>query len=230
MLFGGTTAPSPGTRLCDTWSYDGAAWTTHDRASCPTDRVRSSSLVYDGRRGHLLLLDGPAIGDDELRPLRLWRWTGETWALVDDRGPRRAGFSQAAFDPRRGLLVVPVLYGGPDAGVWEWDGRAWIHHRAAGPLGRQTYALAWDSRRERLVLMGGQGGSRGPFLSDGWIWNGQQWLEDAEASAPGTPGRGGGALLDDARGHRLLYFGGYAEQVLADFWAFDGGGWRALTR
>jgi hypothetical protein len=230
MLFGGTTSPPPGSRLCDTWSYDGSAWTKHDRASCPTDRVRNSSLVYDSRRGHLLLLDGPAIADDELRPLRLWRWTDQTWTLVDERGPRRAGFSQAAFDPKRGVLVVPVLYGGPDAGVWEWDGRAWTHHRAAGPLSRQTYSLAWDSRRERLVLMGGQGGRHGPYLSDAWIWNGQRWLEDAEASASGPPGRGGGTLLDDAMHRRLLYFGGHAEGVRSDFWMFDRGGWQPLPR
>jgi hypothetical protein len=230
VLFGGTTAPPPGTRLCDTWTYDGASWTKHERAACPTDRVRNASIVHDGRRGHLLLVEGPAIGDDELRPLRLWRWTGEAWALVDDGGPRRGGFSQAAFDPKRGVLVVPVLYGGPDAGVWEWDGRAWARHRATAPYSRQTYALAWDSRREKLVLKGGQGGTRGPYLSDAWIWDGQRWLEDAEAAAPGPPGRGGATLLDDAARGRLLYFGGYAEGVLSDFWAFDRGGWRALAR
>ena len=231
VLFGGTTSPPPGTRLCDTWTYDGAAWTKHEQASCPTDRARNASIVHDSRRGQLLLLDGPAIEDEELRRLRLWRWSGERWTLVDESGPRRAGFSQAAFDPKRGVLVVPVLYGGPDAGVWEWDGRTWRQHRTAiGPPSRQTYALVWDSRRERLVLKGGQGGSRGPFMSDAWIWDGQRWLEDVDASAPGPPGRGGGTLLDDARGRRLLYFGGYADGVLADFWAFDGGGWRALAR
>jgi hypothetical protein len=229
VLFGGMVSP-PATLLCDTWSYDGAAWTKHDAGDCPTDRVRNAGLVFDTRHRRLLLLDGPAIAGDAPRPLRLWRWSESGWALVDDRGPRRIGFSQAAFDAVRGVLVVPVLFGGPDAGVWEWDGGAWTRHASEGPSVRQTYALAWDTGRRRVLLKGGQATSGGPFLADAWTWTGGRWTRDEAASAIGPPGRGGGVLLDDPGRRQLLYIGGYADGLLIDFWALRRDGWHALAR
>jgi hypothetical protein len=226
VLYGGMTSPPPTSR-CDPWEYDGAAWTQVGADPCTGQRSVNASLVFDTHRRQLLLLEGPAIGGDEVRHARLWAWQDERWQLVDVNGPRRTGFSQAAFDDRRGVLVAPVLFGGPDAGVWEWDGVAWTHIRAHGPTARQTYALTWDSRRHRTVLRGGQGGSRGPYHADEWTWNGTEWTEILPSrSSPAA--RGGATLIDDRAGARLLYFGGYNDQQLADFWSQRDNAWTRI--
>ena len=53
---------------------------------------------------------------------------------------------------------------------------------------------------------------------------------DACARGTGPAGRGGGTLLRNATGDGLLYFGGYNDSLLADFWALDARGWRRLAR
>ena len=226
VLYGGMTSP-PATSLCDTWEYDGSRWTRLRHDACTDQRSRNTSLVFDSRRRQLLLLDGPAIGGDEARPGRLWAWQQHQWRLVDGHGPRRIGFSQAAFDDKRGVLVVPVLFGGPDAGVWEWDGTTWTHMRPPGPTVRQTYALAWDSRAQRVLLRGGQGGTRGPYLADQWTWSGTEWTEILP-SRTSPAARGGATLVDDRARARLLYFGGYNDQQLGDFWSLRDNVWTRL--
>ncbi|WP_110173566.1 hypothetical protein [Luteitalea pratensis] len=226
VLYGGMTSPPPSS-LCDTWEYDGTTWREISTGPCSGQRSRNASLVFDTRRRHLLLLDGPAIGGDQMRAGRLWAWQHEQWRLIDANGPRRTGFSQAAFDDRRGVLVVPVLFGGPDAGVWEWNGTAWNHVGAHGPAVRQTYALAWDSRRQRVLLRGGQGGTHGPYLADQWTWSGTEWTESLPTRTV-PAGRGGATLVDDRARARLLYFGGYNDQQLGDFWSLQDDVWTRL--
>ena len=226
VLYGGMTSP-PATSRCDTWEYDGSAWTELRDDPCAGQRSVNASLVFDTRRRQLLLLEGPAIGGDSVRYGRLWAWHQSQWRLVDANGPRRTGFSQAVFDDRRGVLVVPVLFGGPDGGVWEWDGIGWNHIRARGPTPRQTYALAWDSRRQRVVLRGGQGGTRGPYLADQWTWSGTEWTEILPTrTSPAA--RGGATLVDDRSRARLLYFGGYNDQQLGDFWSLRDDVWTRI--
>jgi hypothetical protein len=228
LLFGGMGGPSA--LYCDTWTYDGARWTHADARPCFTDRARNASLVFDSRDRRMLLAEGPAVADEAARRLRLWAWKDDAWVLVDSVGPRRTGFSAAAFDDARGVLVVPVLFGGPDAGVWEWNGRDWSHVRAPGPSTRQTYGLAYDARRRRVVLVGGQGGRAGPYLDDEWTWDGARWSQTTRRRGATPAGRGGATLLRDVTGNGLLYFGGYSDSLLADFWALDTRGWRRLER
>ena len=228
VLFGGMGGPSA--LYCDTWTYDGARWTPADASPCFTDRMRNASLAFDSRNRRMLLAEGPAVADEVPRPLRLWEWKSDTWVLVDSLGPRRTGFSAVAFDDARGVLVVPVLFGGPDAGVWEWKGRSWSHHRAAGPSTRQTYGLAYDARRRQVVLVGGQGGRAGPYLDDEWTWDGAGWSQTTRPRETIPARRGGATLLRDATSEGLLYFGGYSDSLLTDFWALDARGWRQLPR
>jgi hypothetical protein len=229
VLFGGQPRRSPNgpRRLCDTWTFDGGQWALDNDAPCVTDRVANSSLAYDGRRRTMLLVDGTMIGRDTvLRPMRIWRWTQAAWQLVDSAGPRRTGFSQVAYDDARGVLVVPVLFGGPDAGVWEWDGSRWRHIPATGPSTRQTYALLYDAKRRRVILMGGQGTTRGPYFADMWAWDGRRWTEIANTNGPAPTGRGGANLVRDARNDRLIYFGGYDEAgPRSELWTLGARGW-----
>ena len=176
----------------------------------------------------MLLVEGPAVARDTARAMRLWRWRDSAWVLVDSSGPRRTGFSEVAWDESRNVLVVPVLFGGPDAGVWEWNGSRWTHNAAAGPSNRQTYGLTYAPHLRRVVLAGGQGSFRGPYFDDMWTWDGSRWTEVPRGSGPTPPGRGGGRLMSDASRNRLLYFGGYNEAPLADLWELTASGWNQL--
>jgi hypothetical protein len=232
LLFGGRAIPG-NAPLCDTWSYEGRRWTRLIEHDCPLDRSIDAQLLHLGRDMPAVLLEGPALPfDSAQRRLRIWALGDGGWRLVDSLGPRRVGFGRAAWDASRKRLVVPVLYGGDDAGVWEWDGRTWMHRASNAtskrPSTRQTYALAFDPVRRTIVLAGGQGSSRGPYLADVWSWNGTSWTELAPAGV--TPaGRGGAHLLSDPANRRLLYFGGYAEQVLAELWALGDSAWMRLA-
>ena len=103
-----------------------------------------------------MLVDGtPEIPGDSVRALRLWRWAGSQWSLLDSLGPRRSGWNRAVYDESRSVLVMPV-FEGPDIGVWEWNGERWRKVVADGPSPRHVHALQYDPRRQRVVLVGGQ--------------------------------------------------------------------------
>ena len=220
-------------RLCDTWSLEGARWTRIDRGDsspCAIEGIDAASLLSRGTRGGLLLVEGPreAADDGTLARIRLWRWTDTSWALLDDRGPRRwpEANGGVAFDERRAVLVVPVL-GGPDAGVWEWDGTRWRHLRVPGPPPRRNFGIAYDSRRGRVVLLGGLTADPRRWLGDHWTWDGARWTEIPSAQMQPSP-RSHATLLDDRRAGRLLYFGGASDRgaIHRELWIFDRDGWR----
>jgi hypothetical protein len=217
---------------CDTWTFDGRRWTRVGDGPCITDRVRNNSLVYDARRRVMLLVDGtPEIPPAATRPLRLWRWSSDSWQLVDSAGPRRRGWEQAVYDEARGVVVLPI-FDGPDAGVWEWNGERWRAVTAAGavPAARHVYGLAYDPRLRRVVMVGGQSFARPRvYFDDAWTWDGSQWTELPRVGDAAPIGRAGGALVSDARNQRLLYFGGYrGVPPLQELWQLDARGWRRL--
>lgn len=226
----------PAADVCDNWILRGATWSKLTEGTCVTDRMIATNLVFDSRRKRMLLVDGPSLPFiPELRPLRLWEWRSNQWLLVDSTGPRRTGVGAVAFDERRGVLVVPVLYGGPDQGMWEWDGKSWRQLPPAfpSPTVRQTYGLTYDSRLGRVLMFGGQGSSRGPYLDDLWSWKGAVWTR-LERPAGLTPqARGGGSLLYDHARTRTLLFGGYAQVPIASeyaLWVLGDKGWKQGNR
>lgn len=227
-VFGGMHAP-PVEQRCDAWRYADRIWERIFDGPCMTERTVNASLVFDTRTHAMLLLEGPAVATQEAQPLRMWRWTGNDWSLVDASGPKRTGFSAAVYDERRQVLVVPVLFGGSDAGVWEWNGSTWRHNAApGGPATRQTYSLVYDTARGRIVLAGGQGSSRGPYFDDVWSWDGKTWAPIETSPSRHPAGRAGAWLLNDPDHRRLLYLGGYNDAVLQDLWSLDASGWRVL--
>lgn len=231
VMFGGRAMPG-NAPMCDAWAYDGRRWTRLIENDCPPGRLIDAQLLHLGRDNPVVLLEGPALPfDSAQRRLRIWALRDGGWRLVDSLGPRRVGFGRAAWDGSRRRLVVPVLYGGDDAGVWEWNGRTWLHRAARqlprSPSTRQTYALAFDPVRRAIVLAGGQGSSRGPYLADVWQWDGSSWTERS-VSGEAPAGRGGGHVLGDPANRRLLYFGGYAERVLGELWSLGDSVWTRL--
>ncbi len=168
---------------------------------------------------------------DTVRPLRVWRWSRDAWALVDSTGPRRGGWDQAAYDEARSVVVIPV-FDGPDAGVWEWNGERWRHVVPTGPAPspRHVHAFAYDPRGRRLLLVGGQTYTRpSRYLGDAWTWDGTRWSELAPTTHVAPGARAGATLTYDARNDRFLYFGGYARpplRFIPELWILDRNGWR----
>ena len=232
VVYGGRrdTAPdAPEVPLCDTWFYDGRAWTRADAARCVTTRG-FSNVIHDAARGTLLLVEGPPDAREAPRPLRLWRWDGADWVLADSSGPRWQEAEVAAYDRARSVLVVPVM-AGPDVGVWEWDGRRWRHVPSTAPTGRGFFGLAYDAGRRRVVLAGGRthaqtpGGRRRVLYQDVWAWDGTRWREVPVAGDPRPSPRGWARLVANPATGGLLYFGGVdSAGISRELWELDRGG------
>lgn len=214
-------------QLGDVWTYDGRRWTR-----APDGPVSfNSRLVYDSRRGEMLLagIAGAWTGEDGAFPVSLWRRRGDAWVLVDSAGPRISTTLRPAFDARRGVLVLPVLEG-EDRGVWEWDGRQWRHVTAAGGPGpRQRFIVAYDEAAGRVVLFGGVAGPPAQSFNDAWAWDGSAWTALPAGGTPPAP-RSDGTLVYDPVARRLLLVGGIGNDdgMFRETWSLEASGWRPV--
>jgi hypothetical protein len=164
VVFGGL-GPN-GSRLDDTWEWDGSTWIHHTPATSPAPRYLHA-MAYDAARGRVVLFGGlgpTGLLDDT------WEWDGSAWIerFPTTRPPVRAAHAMA-FDAARGRVV---LFGGDQLGgyrddTWDWDGNTWIESVSAPNPPRRGYgALAYDGTRGRVVLFGGYGPSG--YLDDLW--------------------------------------------------------------
>jgi hypothetical protein len=151
---GGRDAPNAPLWCCDTWTLDGRAsplitavlaWENRSTACSPAilagGRCCSSPVPPSAPApcsGPLASGEGPSVNGQSSTP------------------PGRAdATSPTAFDDARGVLVVPVLYAGPEPGTWEWDGTA----GDAAPLRTHPLERRTPSRptRERAAPSGSVG-------------------------------------------------------------------------
>ena len=156
------------------------------------------------------------------------------WTQRANFGPSRRVNSRAAFDSKRGRVV---LFGGqsddPNEGVqgilgdtWEWDGSFWTQASDIGPPGRAQHAMAFDSKRNITILFGGSVAQTG-LVADTWQWDGQDWTQLLDS---GPPPRSQHALAFDSARNRTVLFGGNAgfgqsQSLFQDTWEFDGQEW-----
>jgi hypothetical protein len=113
-------------------------------------------------------------------------WNGSAWeSLVDEAGGEAVfGKSDARVDALAtdGTRAWAVSTGGA---VYEWAGKAWdTRVKAGGALfekPRRFTRLAWDSSRERLVLWGGNNGTRSS--NDTLLFEAGTWRKSGK---PGT--------------------------------------------
>jgi len=192
------------------------------------------ALVYDSRRGDVLLISGA----DEQRVLGdLWKWTGVHWECLSRNGIPARTFAAATYDGARDRVVLfggnRVLFGSDsDSNTflrdhWEWDGHAWQEFKGETPPARAEAGMTYDRKRKRTVLFGGYRLVRGQMerLDDTWEFDGVTWKR---IRVPGPPGRNGTAMAyDDERGTVIL-FGG--SNGLADTWEWDGSTWSQIVR
>jgi hypothetical protein len=220
LLFGGVAT---GTRLGDTWTWDGDNWTqVNDIGPLPRSEA---ALAWDVARQRAILFggfDGTGVRGDT------WEWDGTDWTQVAESGPDARLGHGLVFDSQRSRVV---LFGGEDFGggrrfddTWEWDGDEWVQTADAGPTPRRGHAMAFDSVRARIVLFGGLDASN-TTLADTWEWDGTVWTQVASFGPPAT-------LLGTMvyTGRRALLFGGTtaldnAAELFHISWEWDGRHW-----
>lgn len=189
------------------------------------------ALVYHDSLGAILLVNA-GLGDQATPPVDartvVWRWSGETWSVLDSSGPPVRNLGGVAYDSRRNVLV---LFGGTYSqdlsygDTWEWrPDTGWQEKQAPGPGRRDHTQMAYDPGLGRVVLFGGQA-SPDSFPADTWTWDGAVWRLDATA---GPPRRVHHTMAYDRSSRRVVLFGGVnpGGSRLGDTWAWSAdGGW-----
>ncbi len=101
VLFGGKSAEA--TLLNDTWTWDGASWTSHNPALSPPARVWHT-MVDDATRGKVILFGGYSAGAEQNDT---WEWDGASWAELSPSSPPPPRRYQAmAYDEARRQVVL----------------------------------------------------------------------------------------------------------------------------
>ena len=162
-----------------TWEWDGTTWFTADVPGPPARQ--GHVMVFDSKRNRVVLFGGsgtaaqgpaaPQFGDT-------WEFDGQTWKQIQATGPSPRGAAGAAFDSKRGLVVI---FGGANrdgmlGDTWAWNGTAWRKLADSGPDARAMGYLAYDRNRDRIVLFGGRKGWPND-LNDTWEWDGSNWRQ-----------------------------------------------------
>jgi hypothetical protein len=161
-----------------TWELIGDAWTEVPGSGPPARQ--GHVMVYDARRSRVVVFGGTGSGVPGQRPPTLgdtWEFDGQRWTQVQITGPSPRFAAGAAYDSRRGRVII---FGGLDANgfvgdTWAWDGSAWTKLSDTGPEPRAMGYLAYDKARDRVVLFGGRKGYPNGDLNDTWELDGSTW-------------------------------------------------------
>jgi N-acetylneuraminic acid mutarotase len=141
VLFGGETLGADGGPqfLDDTWTWDGAAWTSVAVATAPPGRADHVMFTL----GSAVVLFGGVAATGVMNDT--WRWDGSAWTSVDVASPPSARVT-AAVAAAGGMAV---LFGGADANgfilgdAYTWDGTSWSPLAGAqAPSARSGPAMA----------------------------------------------------------------------------------------
>ncbi len=228
VLFGGRDATTL-VKFDDTWLWNGASWSRVSPPTKPSPRT-SATMVYDSRRGRILLFGGTGedgtLGDT-------WEWDGATWnRRTTPTAPTPREKVGLAYDSKRKRTV---LFGGvatsggitgpvPLDDTWEWDGTVWTQiQTASSPSARSGHGMAYDPSRGKVVVFGGQ---QKPGLAPAVVWefDGANWTSITPGTTP--PPRTGTRMAWDAKSQTTLLFGGTdANGEYDDLWSWNGTAW-----
>jgi hypothetical protein len=228
VVFGGDS--TGGSRLNDTWEYNGTSWREVSPSQAPSGRCNIwQALVYDSVRRKTVLFGGLNGGylDDT------WEYDGTTWRPVSPAvHPLGRDAHAMAFDSHRG---VTVLFGGfSQAGLladtWEYDGAWRLANPTQKPSNRSHHTLAYDERRGVIVMFGGDD-ANGATLADTWEYDGVTWRQRFPSQSP--PARQQHVMAFDSARGVVVIFGGVISDIheegrLNDTWEYDGITWRQI--
>jgi len=191
VLFGGYYGPD-NVFFDETWEYEDGQWTQRLPAHHPPAR-ESSALVYDARRGVVVLFGGGQAAGSTVYG-DTWEWNGDDWTQRLDlttSPPARWAHAMAYDNDRQRTILFGGLTGTTTAfdDTWEYDGRTWTQVTSSPrPSARWDPGLAYDLLNKRMVLFAGMDwdGQFG-WVDDTWHYGGQGVLL-AGIQSKGTPG------------------------------------------
>jgi Galactose oxidase, central domain len=122
-----------------------------------------------------------------------------------------------------------ALYGGQTTGtaalgdLWLLREGAWAAVEGARPAARNLYARARIDGGRQTLVFGGQAVDR-TYLADAFVFvDGSTDAVPVEAAGPAPAARAGAEMVVDARGGRVLLFGGRdADRAYDDLWELSG--------
>lgn len=197
--------------------WTGSAWvsTTLD---LPPSPPRSGAAYWIEPDGTSLVYGGHTVGplttlDDH------WRLTGATWAALTPASSPGARSRAAVASTPTGAYVFGGLQdlGGYAADLWSWSGDAWnlVPPIGQAPGSRELASLTYLPTSGDLVLFGGRRNTTS--FADTWAWSGGTWRRPVLEP---PPPRYQHEAAYDARGRRLVMFGGRASAVWSDTWTY----------
>jgi N-acetylneuraminic acid mutarotase len=177
VAFGG--GAGSGRVNADVWEFDGVSWMKNSAAPPPARSAHA--MVYDARRKKTVVVGGQGVrvGDQDTPILGdTWEFDGASWTQIRVGGPPARIGAGAAYDSKRGLMI---LFGGANHeralnDLWSWDGAAWKKLAENGPEPRVMGYIAYDAKRDRIVLFGGRrASSNNSDIGDTWEWDAVAW-------------------------------------------------------
>jgi hypothetical protein len=131
LLFGGSTAPtaSDASKLNDTWSFHGGAWSRIPTTSAPRARY-GASLTYDPNASEVVLFGGNStVGPSD----DCWTYAAGRWSHLAIPTPSPRVGAAMTYDATYGVVVLMAgdgLYSQashPLNWTWVFNGTAWAH-------------------------------------------------------------------------------------------------------
>lgn len=236
LVFGGTGQDQS---YSDLWSWDGRTWTLLSEAG-PAPR-NSGVLVYDARRKRTVLFGGRTRQGNEIVMLKdTWEWDGTRWHLVNNDGPLPRLHAAAAFDRKRGVVVLfGPLFGARNmprplpSETWTWDGRRWTKIETGAPTDCIPLGMVFDETQQTILLivtkLGDEAAGKPWGATELWEWTGTGWRQNRTPIPSLIPNQSN-AVSAGARGGVLVFEASNAEGMTGTTWRWDGKTWQALNQ
>jgi hypothetical protein len=206
------------------------SWSQLTPPLAPSVRT-DAAMAYDTSTSSVYLFGGYNAGSYYSDT---WALNGTTWSNVSPAAntPPSARQGHAmAYDSNTGVVI---LFGGSPNGsqayndTWQWNGTTWTQLTPTNqPSARLYHSMTYDSNNQTIVLFGGQSAPGGTTLSDTWIWNGSNWVQQFPAQSP--IGVWGHASCYNSSTNQVIITGGYCQEYMAETWAWNGTTWSQIT-
>lgn len=226
LLFGGVARGRAGTRMEDTWLWDGADWTAVPARAGPGPGSVTIGMAWVPERATMLLVTDPGVVGG---PPETWTWDGAGWSPV--AGARTPEMRLVATDPRSGG-VLGVSAGdipGP-ASTWLWNGTEWNLATATGlEFEPFTATMVSDPVHGDVVLTEQLFADAAGPTGGTWTWDRRAWVHhggdvpDILRTFDTTQ-----ALWAVAAGHLDLVGGPRDSATYHTGWEWDGDAWHRL--
>lgn len=225
VMFGGSTEWYHGSRLADTWEYDGIDWVQRTPTASPPPQF-GGWLGPDYASGRMLLCGGLSSPV----PAGAWHYDGTSWTSVTPAPFYYHHSASLATHPGRARVValVPQTIGSTLVNsTHEWDGTVWQTIPTAQlPPPRTGAAMTFVPARGTVVLHGGRSGGPGwTYYRDTWEWNGTNW---SALTVPAPIRMNHEFVHDPTRGETIVVGGLREDGPGTDTLRWDGAGWQVL--